>query len=133
MSESQLTEARKSESSSVQSQFDREAVLRPPVDVYEDGKGITLVADLPGVSRDRLNIQVDQNTLTIEGQMVIDMPEGMESLYADVRGTRFQRSFSLSSELEVDKIEAQMKDGVLTLMVPKRAELQPHKIEIKAG
>ncbi|CAA9889227.1 Heat shock protein Hsp20 [Candidatus Methylobacter favarea] len=133
MNESQLTQAGKSEVPNVQGQPDRDIVLRPAVDVYEDGTGITLLADLPGVSRDRLNIQVDKNNLTIEGQMVIDMPEGMESLYAEVRGSRFQRSFSLSSELEVDKIEAQMKDGVLTLKVPKRSELQPRKIEIKAG
>ena len=89
--------------------------------------------DLPGVSPDRLSIQVDGNTLAIEGQAVIDMPETMEALYADVRATHYQRSFTLSNELDADKITAEMREGVLTLQVPKRAELQPRKIEIKAG
>lgn len=118
-------------SQNLQKQSNREVIVRPPVDIYEDATGITLQADLPGVSRDRLNIQVDRNTLTMDGQAAIDMPEGMESLYADMRGIHYQRSFSLSNELEVDQINAQMKDGVLTLHVPKRAELQPRKIEIK--
>jgi HSP20 family molecular chaperone IbpA len=61
------------------------------------------------------------------------MPEGMEALYAEVHSTLYRRSFTLSSELETDKIEANLKDGVLTLRIPKRAELRPRKIEIRAG
>ena len=57
----------------------------------------------------------------------------MEALYADVRATRYQRSFTLSNELDTDKISAEMKDGVLTLKLPKRAELQPRKIQVSAG
>lgn len=121
------------ESGELQRQTDREAVLRPAVDIYEDSTGITLKADLPGVSRDRLDVQVDGNNLTIEGQAAIDMPEGMEALYADVNATRFRRSFTLSNELEADKISAEMKNGELTLHLPKRAELQPRKIEISAS
>ena len=61
------------------------------------------------------------------------MPEGMESLYADISHTRFRRNFTLSNELEADKINAEIKDGVLTLYLPKREELQPRKIEVSAG
>lgn len=114
-------------------QSEAEVFLRPAVDIYEDAQGITLNADLPGVSRDRLSVQVEGNTLTIEGQTAIDMPEGMEALYADVNATRFRRTFTLSNELETDKISAEMKDGVLLLKIPKRAELQPRKIEITAA
>ncbi|MDX1606971.1 MAG: Hsp20/alpha crystallin family protein [Candidatus Competibacterales bacterium] len=112
---------------------EQETFLRPPVTVYEDAGGITLKADLPGVSRDRLDIRVDRNTLTIEAEVGIDMPEGMEALYADVNITRFRRSFTLSNELEAERISAEMKDGVLTLTLPKRAELQPRRIEVNTG
>lgn len=110
-----------------------EATLLPPVDIYEDAAGITIKADLPGVSRERLTIQVDKDTLTIEGEAAIEMPEGMQALYADLRSTRFRRSFTLSPELAADRIAAQVKDGVLTLQVPKRAEARPRKIEISVG
>jgi HSP20 family protein len=108
-------------------------VLIPAVDIYEDGHGITLRADLPGVSRDRLDIQVEDDTLTIAGEASIEMPEGMKPLYADVRATRYRRRFTLSRELASDKISAQMNDGVLTVTIPKREELRPRKIEVSAA
>lgn len=113
--------------------IEQEIYLRPPVDIYEDKSGITLKVDLPGVSRERLDVRLDGDTLTIEGEVTIDMPEGMEALYADVNATRYRRSFTLSHELETDKISAEMKNGELTLTLPKPAELQPRKIEIRAG
>ena len=116
-----------------QTRSDAQSFLRPPVDIYEDAQGITVKADLPGVSRDRLTIQVDNDTLAIEGQASIDMPEGMEALYADVRATRFRRSFTLNHELETGRVEAQLKDGVLTLQIPKRPEVQPRKIDVSVG
>ena len=110
-----------------------EIVLRPPADIFEDAEGITLQMDMPGVSKDRLNIEVDKTSLLIEGEASIDMPEGMEALYADVRSTRYRRTFALSSELEVDKVEASIKDGVLELRIPKRMEVRPRKIEVRAN
>jgi len=107
-----------------------EAVLRPAVDIYEDARGITLLADMPGVTREHLNIEVDRDALTIEGDARIDMPEGMEALYADVRSTVYRRSFALSGELDTDTIKASLRDGVLNVYIPKRAELQPRKIEV---
>ena len=110
-----------------------ERPIRPPVDIFEDQTGITVQADMPGVSRDRLEIHVDNDTLSIEGRAEIPMPEGMEALHADVRSTRYQRSFSLSSELEGNRVEASLKDGVLTLRIPKREEHKPRKIKVRAG
>ena len=107
--------------------------LRPLVDIYEDTSGITLKADLPGVSREQLEVQVEGDTLTLQGDVAIDMPEDMEATYADVNTMRYRRSFTLSRELETDKISAEIKNGELTLSMPKRAELQPRKIEISAG
>jgi HSP20 family protein len=102
----------------------------PPADVFEDAEAITLQLDMPGVAKDRLNIQTNKNTLLIEGNARIDMPKGMEALYADVRSTFYRRSFVLSDELETDKTEASLKDGVLTVRIPKRSELRPRRIEV---
>lgn len=130
---SQSDEMKSRDTRGTQTQGDPEACLRPSVDIYEDAQGIVLKADLPGVSRERLDIHVEGDTLAFEGQAVIDMPAGMEALYADVRCTRYRRSFTLSKELDTDRISAEMSDGVLTLRLPKRAEVQPRKIEINAG
>ena len=105
--------------------------LRPPVDIFEDSEGITLIADMPGVSSERLNIEVDKDMLLVEGDARIDMAEGMEAVHADVRVTHYRRSFALSSELEADKIDASLKDGVLNLRIPKRPEVRPRKIEVR--
>jgi HSP20 family molecular chaperone IbpA len=110
-----------------------ETVIRPPVDVFEDVDGITLIADMPGVSRERLALQVDTDSLTVEGEAKLDMPGGMEALYADVRATRYRRSFALSRELDTDAIDASLKDGVLQVRIPKRAEVRPRRIEVRTG
>jgi HSP20 family protein len=109
-----------------------EAVLAPPVDIFEDKHAITVQAEMPGVSKERLNVQADRNSLVIEGDVAIDVPAAMEALYADVHSTRYRRSFVLSSELEPDRIEANLKDGVLTVRIPKRAEFRPRRIEVRA-
>jgi HSP20 family molecular chaperone IbpA len=130
----QKTDMKKSaEARNLRARGEEEASLIPAVDICEDAEGITLVADMPGVTRDRLDIQIDGDNLSIDGEASIEMPEGMEALYADIRATHYRRSFTLSRELETGKISAQMKDGVLTLKIPKRAELQPRKIEVSAG
>ena len=108
-------------------------VMLPPADVFEDAEGITLQLDMPGVAKDRLNLQANKNTLLIEGNARIEMPQGMEALYADVRSTLYRRSFVLSDELETEKTDASLKDGVLTVRIPKRAEVRPRRIEVRTG
>ncbi len=120
------------EARSVSNAKEQERPISPAVDIFENEVGITVLADMPGVSKDRLNVSVDNGALSIEGSAVIAMPDGMEALHADVRSTRYERGFSLSSELDVDKVDANLKDGVLTLRIPKRAEHTPRKIEIRA-
>jgi HSP20 family molecular chaperone IbpA len=110
-----------------------ESALRPRVEVFEDAEGITLIADLPGVSSQGLNVQVDKDTLLLEGTAEIAMPEGMQALHAEVRSKIYRRSFALSSELDPDAIAAKLKDGVLTLHIPKRAEVRPRKVEVKVA
>jgi HSP20 family protein len=110
-----------------------ELTLAPPVDIFEDAHGITVQAELPGVAKDRLNVQADRNNLLIEGDVAIDMPSGMEAVYADVQATRYRRSFVLSGELETERIEASLKDGLLTVRIPKRAEFRPRKTEVRTA
>lgn len=105
--------------------------MAPRVDVFEDAHGITLRAEMPGVSKERLDVQADRNGLSIEGDVSIEMPAGMQALYADVQATRYRRSFTLSAELDTEAIDAQLKDGVLTLRIPKRAEFRPRRIEVQ--
>ena len=117
-----------------QSQAAREeAALLPPVDVFEDAAGITLYADLPGVSKDRLNLQVDGDTLTIEGDMNLEMPAGMEATHAEVSLPRFRRLFTLSKELDTGKLQAELKQGVLKLRIQKAEHAKPRRIEAQAG
>jgi HSP20 family protein len=111
----------------------REFALRPPVDVFENRDGITLWADMPGVSRERLNLRVDGNTLLLEGDVEFPMKGNLEALYADVQSTRYQCSFVLSTELDTNRVDAKLKDGVLTVRIPKRAELQPRRIEVRTN
>lgn len=127
---SKMTKKTEKEQSSMQAS---EQPMRPAVDIFEDDTGITVHADMPGVSRERLNIEIDQDTLAIEGKAEIAMPEGLEALYADVRSTRYQRSFTLSHELDGERAEASLKDGVLKLRIPKREQYQPRKIEVSVS
>jgi len=110
-----------------------EAALLPPVDVIEDASGITLYADLPGVPKDRLHVQVEADTLTISGETELAMPQGMAATHAEVNLPRYRRSFTLSKELDPEKLTAELKNGVLKLRIDKAAHAQPRKVEIKVG
>jgi HSP20 family molecular chaperone IbpA len=104
--------------------------LTPPVDVVEDAGGITLWADLPGVPKDKLALQVEAETLTIEGEIALDVPAGMDATHAEVGLPRYRRVFSLSKELDTEKVKAEFANGVLKLRIPKVQHAQPKKIEI---
>ncbi len=107
--------------------------LMPRVDVFEDTAGITMVADLPGVSKDRLELRVEADTLQIEGDIAPETPEKMEAVYAEVQRSRYRRAFTLSTELDTSRIEAQFRDGVLQLRIPKHEHAQPRRIEVQVG
>lgn len=108
-----------------------EPTLMPPVDVIEDSAGITLYADLPGVPKDKLSLHVEADTLTIEGEVTLDMPEDMESTHAEVSLPRYRRVFTLSKELDTDKVAAEFAHGVLKLRIPKAEHAQPRRIEVR--
>ncbi|MFU8817631.1 MAG: Hsp20/alpha crystallin family protein [Pseudomonadales bacterium] len=111
-----------------------ETAIRPAGDIFEHADGITILLDMPGVSKERLDINTDRNSLVVEGEIQIDLPKEMESLYADVRNTHYRRAFSLSGEqLDTNGVEATLKNGVLRINIPKREEVRPRKIEVKAS
>jgi HSP20 family protein len=117
----------------IQTQTRTDRAMIPRVDVLEDQTGITLLADLPGVAKEQLELKVDGDTLLIEGTVASPLPEGLESTYAEVRLPLYRRAFTLSRELDSAHIEANLKDGVLNLRIPKQQHAQPRRIEVRAG
>ena len=107
--------------------------LQPPVDVVEDSAGITLYADLPGVPKDRLHLHVEADTLTIEGEIALPAPEGLEPFHSEVGLARYRRVFTLSKELDAERVAAEFTQGVLTLRIPKVEHAQPRRIAVQVG
>jgi HSP20 family molecular chaperone IbpA len=112
---------------------DQQRAVPPAVDVFEDAAGITVLADMPGVPREQLEIKVEGEALQIEGGVQPRTPDGLEAIYAELRVPRYRRSFTLSRELDSSRIEANLKNGVLTLRIPKQAHAQPRRIAVSAG
>jgi len=110
-----------------------EPALMPPVDVIEDAAGITLYADLPGVSKDKLHLHVEADTLTIEAEVALALPQDMEPTHAEVSMPRYRRVFTLSKELDTEKVSAELSRGVLKLRIPKAAHAQPRRVEVKVA
>lgn len=111
----------------------REAALLPPVDVIEDASGITLYADLPGVPKEKLSLQVEADSLTIEGEVALNVPPEMAASHVEVTLPSYRRVFTLSKELDSEKVSAEFKHGVLKLRIPKAEHAQPRKIEIRVA
>jgi HSP20 family molecular chaperone IbpA len=107
--------------------------LLPPVDVVEDPSGITLYADLPGVPKDKLNLRIEADTLTLEGEVALPTPDGLQPSHVEVQLPRYRRVFALSKELDPAKISAELKNGVLKLRIPRAEHLQPRRIEVKVA
>ena len=105
--------------------------MLPAVDVVEDAGGITLYADLPGVPKDKLNLRVDADALSIEGEVALPVPADMEASHVEVELPRYQRTFTLGKELDSEKIRAEFQNGVLKLSIPKVEHAKPRKIEVR--
>lgn len=111
----------------------RRMTITPAVDIYEDTRGVTLWADLPGVARDKLDVRVHDSSLAIEAEAVVPTPANLRLQHAEVREPRFARTFTLSPDFDTSKIEASLKDGVLKLTIPRRDEARPRRIEVRTG
>jgi len=105
----------------------------PPVDVFENDASITLLADLPGVAREQLHVRVDGDHLVLEATANTAGPENMEIVYGELQWPAYRRQFTLSRELDTQRIEAQLRDGVLRLTIPKAEDARPRRIDVRAG
>ncbi|CAB3898075.1 Hsp20/alpha crystallin family protein [Achromobacter animicus] len=112
---------------------DGRGVTVPAVDIYEDKEGITLLADLPGVSKERLHINVEADVLQIEGEAAVETPSDLRLVLGEMRAPLFRRSFRLGQEFDRAQISASLKQGLLTLRIPRVREAQPRQIPVVAG
>ena len=101
----------------------------PAVDIFETEDAITLLADLPGVEKDGLDINVEDRQLTITG-LVKEPEEKLQPVYSEYGVGGYTRNFKLGDTIDQSKISASLKDGVLELVLPKADRLKPRKIEI---
>ena len=111
----------------------RRLTLTPAVDVFEDSQGVTLWADLPGVTKDRLDVKVHDGNLYIEAEANVPTPGGLRLQHAEMREPHFARAFSLSADFDTSKIEANLLNGVLKLTIPRHDAARPRRIEVRTG
>lgn len=107
--------------------------LMPAVDIFEEGNALHVIADMPGVARESLRIEVDNGVLSLEGDVSLEMPEGLAAIYAEVRAQRFARRFTLSHEIDADAVQARIDNGVVHLVLPKKETHRRRRIDIQTA
>ena len=108
-------------------------LFNPPIDIYETPDGLVLYADLPGVDSEGLDLQVQNNRLTLFGRVTTDVPESAQMLHQEYHIGDFLRSFILSDEVDHDRIQAKLQNGVLRVELPRAARAKPRRIEVSGG
>ncbi|MBS0261767.1 MAG: Hsp20/alpha crystallin family protein [Planctomycetes bacterium] len=107
------------------------ALFTPPVDIYESDEGLVLIADLPGVSVTSLELQVQNNKLTLLGRVTTQIPEQAKVLHKEYEEGDFLRSFILSEDVDHDRVTARLNNGVLEVVLPRSAKTAPRRIHVK--
>jgi HSP20 family protein len=110
----------------------REPMQTPPVDLYETGTGWVLLADVPGVGKDDVEVEVDRGVLTVRAAMSSEQPTGRPVLEEFARADYF-RTVVLSDEVDWERISANVHDGVLTVTMPKAEQARPRRIRVEPG
>ncbi len=108
-------------------------VFTPAVDIFETDKAITVLADMPGVNAERLTIDLNDNILSLRGEIERESVQTMSPLLVEYRTGAYQRQFNVPTVIDQARIEAQVKNGVLRLVLPKVEKSGPRKIPVKAG
>ncbi|MBM79706.1 MAG: heat-shock protein [Planctomycetaceae bacterium] len=106
-------------------------VFTPPIDIYETEEGLGLHADLPGVSVESLELQVQDNKLTLFGRVNDVIPEGAKILHQEYEIGDYLRSFILSDEVDHERINAKLTNGVLEVALPRAPKSEPRRIQVK--
>jgi HSP20 family molecular chaperone IbpA len=106
-------------------------VFVPPADIYETGDNIIVLAEMPGVAPDGVDITLERRVLTIRGRSAANDPAGYQRVYNEYANGDYERVFTLSENIDRDRIEATLKDGVLNLVLPKAETAKARKIELK--
>jgi len=127
--ETQVTEP--SQAPVVPESFGDEPLFTPQVDIIEKEDAILILADMPGVAKDSVDVVLEEGVLSINGKVRSDALEGMRLRSREYEMGNFHRCFSVGEGLDPDGVEAAMKDGVLRLSIPKAERYQPRRIEIK--
>ena len=104
----------------------------PPVDIYENAnQEVVLKAELPGIAREDIDLRVENNTLTLRGERKRDVEVKQEQYHRVERSYgAFSRSFSLPNRIDTEKVRAEFRDGVLSIVLPVKAEAKPRQIEV---
>ena len=102
----------------------------PTTDIFETEDALTLVLEMPGVDRGNIDVSVENGVLTVEGRINFDKYEGLQPVYSEYNIGPYRRSFRISSRIDQDKIKAEIRDGVITLVLPKAEQAKPRRIEV---
>jgi HSP20 family protein len=108
----------------------QQIVFTPPIDIFETDEGLVLLADLPGVSAETLELQVQDNKLTLFGRVGPQVPESARPLHREYEVGHFLRSFILSDEVDHERISAKLNHGVLEVMLPRVKRSEPRRIPV---
>ena len=106
-------------------------VFLPNADIYETANELKVVLEMPGVEKNNVEINLENDVLHVEGRLDLSKYEGLQPLYTEYNVGHYARSFQLSSKIDQGKIAAEMKNGVLSLTLPKAEEAKPRTIKVK--
>jgi HSP20 family molecular chaperone IbpA len=102
----------------------------PSADIYESENALTVVLEIPGVSKDNVDVNIEDGVLTVEGRIDFSKYEGLQPVYSEYNVGPYRRSFQISSQIDHSKISAQMQNGIMTLELPKAETAKPRRIQI---
>lgn len=108
-------------------------IFRPVADIYETPESVIVMADMPGVPPDAVDIDLERRILTIRGRVPMSEHTGYQRVYSEYRDGDFERSFTIAETIDQDNIKATQRDGVLVLELPKAEPAKARRIQVQAG